>query len=84
MDLCNNLGVVIMNLPFTVDQFLKVFENYNVSVWPFQIMLNLLAIVMIILSFKKIKFSDKINSGILAFLDLDWRGVPYNSFFVYK
>ena len=66
-----------MNLPFTVEQFLNVFAEYNQAVWPFQIILNLLALVLIILCFKKVKYGNKINSGILAFLWL-WIGIVYH------
>ncbi len=29
-----------MKLPFSIEQFLKVFETYNLAVGPFQIVLN--------------------------------------------
>jgi len=66
-----------MNIPFTIDQFLLVMQNYNVAVWPFQIILNLLAVTMVILSLKKTKRGDKINSSILAFLWI-WIGLAYH------
>jgi hypothetical protein len=66
-----------LNLPFTIEQFLAVFAEYNQAVWPFQIVLNLLALVVIILCFKKIKRGDKINNGILAFFWL-WIGIVYH------
>ena len=66
-----------MNLPFTIEQFLNVFAEYNQAVWPFQIVLNLLALMAIVLCFKKVKSGDKINSGILAFLWL-WIGIVYH------
>lgn len=66
-----------MNLPFTIEQFLNVFAEYNQAVWPFQIVLNLFALSAIILCFKKVKPGDKINSGILAFLWL-WIGMVYH------
>lgn len=57
-----------MNLPFTVDQFLSVFEQYNHSVWPMQIVLNLLGLTAIALCVKRFHLSNKIVSAILAFL----------------
>lgn len=69
-----------MNIPFTIDQFLKVFEQYNTTVWPVQILLYLFAVLMIIISYKKVKISDKLNSGILAFFWI-WTGVVYHLLF---
>jgi hypothetical protein len=64
-------------MPFTVDQFMHVFKLYNLSVWPTQIILNILALVAIFLAIKKYRFSDRINSGILGFLWL-WVGIVYH------
>jgi hypothetical protein len=36
-----------MQLPFTAEQFFNVFKNYNISVWPAQVFLNLFAVVAI-------------------------------------
>ena len=69
-----------MNLPFSIDQFLDVFKNYNLSVWPFQIFLNLLAIIAVVLAIKKVKTSDKIISSILGFFWV-WIGVVYHLIF---
>lgn len=69
-----------MNIPFSYEQFLNVFENYNVSVWPFQIVLVILAIAAIILSFKNTRFSDKTIAYILSFFWL-WIGVVYHLIF---
>jgi hypothetical protein len=69
-----------MNLPFTTEQFLSVFEQYNQTVWPLQIFLNLLALVALILSIKRIGYSDKIIAGILAFFWL-WIGIAYHLMF---
>ncbi len=70
-----------MNIPFTIEQFMDVMANYNLAVWPFQVILNLLAVAAVIFSFKKFSYSDKINSIILAFLWI-WIGVAYHlSFF---
>ncbi len=66
-----------MKLPFTPDQFLKVLEDYNLSVWPMQIICNLLALVIIILAIKKTKTSASIISLILAFFWI-WMGIMYH------
>jgi hypothetical protein len=69
-----------MKLPFTLEQFLDVFRQYNVSVWPVQVLLIVLAIVATYFSIFKKSYSDKIIISILAFLWL-WMGVVYH--FIY-
>jgi len=66
-----------MKLPFTIDQFLEVFRNYNLSVFPMQIVFYLLAVLAIVYSLKKNSWSDRVVAGILAFLWL-WMGVVYH------
>ncbi len=66
-----------MSLPFTNEQFLSVFEKYNLSVWPMQIVFVLIAILAMILSIRKIKRSDKIISIALGFFWL-WIGIVYH------
>ena len=66
-----------MNLPFTAEQFLSVFERYNQSVWPFQIVLNLLALGPLYLAIKPIRASNRIIGGVLAILWV-WIGVAYH------
>ena len=69
-----------MNLPFTAEQFLAVFERYNEAVWPFQVIMNLLAFGGLILALRKIHHSEKIISCILAFFWF-WIGIAYNLVF---
>lgn len=66
-----------MSLPFTTEQFLSVFEKYNLSVWPMQIVLVLIAILAIILSISKINRSDNIIGIVLGFFWL-WIGIVYH------
>ena len=66
-----------MKLPFSLEQFLGIFQTYNNAIWPTQILLNLLALIAIILAFRKISASSKIISAILGFLWL-WTGVVYH------
>jgi Family of unknown function (DUF6064) len=66
-----------MNLPFTADQFLEVFEQYNRAVWPAQIFLNLLALGAIYLAIKPARSSNRMIAAILAFLWL-WLGLAYH------
>lgn len=65
-----------MNIPFTIEQFLKVFGQYNLSIWPMQIVLYGLAIVAIFLTLRKKSYSDKTITLILAFFWL-WMGIVY-------
>lgn len=66
-----------MELPFTLEQFMQVFRDYNLQVFPAQIIMIVLAGIIIALSFLKISRSDKIVSGILAVLWL-WMGIVYH------
>jgi|WetSurMetagenome_2_1015567.scaffolds.fasta_scaffold118638_2 hypothetical protein len=64
-----------MNTPFTIEQFLDVFRNYNTSVFPMQFVFYLLCIIVIFLAVKN-KSHKTINS-ILSFFWL-WMGVVYH------
>jgi hypothetical protein len=66
-----------MKLPFTLEQFLDVFRQYNVSVWPVQVLLIVLALVAAYFSIFKKSYSDKIIVSILTFLWL-WMGIVYH------
>jgi hypothetical protein len=69
-----------MRLPFTIEQFLQVFKNYNKAIFPMQIVFYLLALTIIFLSIKKIKSADKIINSILVFFWL-WMGIVYHMVF---
>ncbi|MDP4175592.1 MAG: DUF6064 family protein [Bacteroidota bacterium] len=69
-----------MQLPFTVEDFLDVFTNYNLAVFPAQVLLNILAVVIIVLSIWKSKHSNTITGVILSFLWL-WTGGVYHLIF---
>jgi len=49
-----------MNLPFSLDQFLEVFRNYNLSVWPAQVILYVLATLALLLPVFKIRPKDSL------------------------
>lgn len=70
----------MMKTPFTVDQFLDVFKNYNETVWPMQVIFYLMGLVAIYLVFKPTSKSEKIISIMLAFLWL-WMGIVYHLVF---
>ena len=69
-----------MNPPFTLEQFLGVFKNYNQAVFPMQIVFYLISGIAIYLVIKPNSKSDKIISFILSFLWL-WTGVVYHILF---
>lgn len=69
-----------MNPPFTLQQFLEVFKNYNLVVFPMQIILYLISAVAIYVVIKRNSKSDKIISIILSFLWL-WMGIVYHIIF---
>ncbi len=66
-----------MKLPFSVEQFLKVFELYNQAVWPAQIILYVLAIVAIYAAAGRLTRSAAIISWILGILWI-WMGIVYH------
>lgn len=64
-------------IPFTVEQFLKVFEQYNQAIWPMQIIAYIVGIAVIILAVKKVRYSNQIISVALACL-WGWMGIAYH------
>ncbi|MCQ6961682.1 DUF6064 family protein [Methanolobus chelungpuianus] len=65
-----------MGLPFTEDQFLNNFADYNSDIFPAQVFLYLLAGLSIYLVFNKKAYSDRLISCILFFL-WSWMGIVY-------
>jgi hypothetical protein len=66
-----------MNPPFTVEQFLGVFSRYNQAVWPAQIALNAVALLVITLAARPRAGSARWISGLLALL-WAWMGIVYH------
>jgi hypothetical protein len=66
-----------MQLPFTVEQFLGVFEEYNLAIYPMQIAGYILGIVAVALALFRTRFSSRTISAILAFFWL-WMGIVYH------
>lgn len=64
-------------MPFSREQFLSVFQNYNLTVWPMQIVLVLLGLTAIYFAVVPNRPSSKIIAGILCFLWL-WMGLVYH------
>jgi hypothetical protein len=64
-------------LPFSVDQFLGVFEQYNQAIWPMHVVAYILGIAALVLVAKKTSYSDRAISVILA-LFWAWVGLVYH------
>ena len=67
-------------IPFTVDQFLNVFEQYNVAVWPAQVFLYTIGIVAICLTLSRQKDFSRGVSLILSLFWI-WMGIVYHLWF---
>lgn len=68
-----------MNLPFTSEQFLRVFTDYNTAIFPLQIVFNLVAILLVVLTFRE-KVPVRFISTVIAVLWL-WMGLAYHFMF---
>ena len=66
-------------LPFTPEQFLAVFVNYNNAIWPIQIVAYLLGGIAVALLFRKTPEADRVIAGILVVMWL-WTGFGYHGF----
>ncbi len=64
--------------PFTAEQFLGVFESYNLAVFPMQLIAYALGLIAVFLVFKK--RSGRIVPAILSFMWL-WNGIAYHLLF---
>lgn len=69
-----------MQIPFTREQFLEVFSNYNLAVFPIQIIFYLISAIILFLVIKPICISDAIISLILSFFWI-WMGIVYHLIF---
>jgi len=66
-----------MRLPFTVEQFLDVFQAYNAAIWPAQIIGYVLGFVALALVFKSSRTGDRAITLILAGM-WTWTGLIYH------
>jgi hypothetical protein len=70
-------------MPFTQQQFLEVFAQYNTTVFPVQIILFLLAVSCVFIAAKNYDFKNRFIGIILSFLWL-WTGIVYHLIFFSK
>jgi hypothetical protein len=66
-----------MNLPFSTEQFLKVFSDYNRAIWPMQIFAYALGAIVIVFVVAKTGYARRIVMSVLAFFWL-FIGVVYH------
>ncbi|MHB8916687.1 MAG: DUF6064 family protein [Desulfocucumaceae bacterium] len=66
-----------MKIPFTVGQFLAVFEDYNLAIWPLQVFAYLMAVAVVYLVVKKTRHSGRIAFGVLSLFWI-WVGGAYH------
>lgn len=66
-----------MQLPFTAEQFLAIFRDYNSTLWPAQLFLLALAVAAVVLVVWPRRWSSVGVSAILAFL-WAWMGLAYH------
>lgn len=66
-----------MELPFTTEQFFNVIEKYNLTMFPFQLIIFLLGIVCLFLLHSKLSSKDKLIGIYLGVLWI-WIGVAYH------
>ncbi len=69
-----------MRLPFTLEQFLAIFEKYNTAIWPIQAMLTLIAFYAVYTILTKKSTANRITVNVLGFLWL-WTGIAYHEVF---
>jgi hypothetical protein len=71
----------VMDLPFTVNEFLNVFERYNLSVWPAQLALYAFAIIALLCLYRNLSSASQVVFTVLSLL-WAWMGLVYHiSFF---
>ena len=66
-----------MKLPFTTEQFLQNFGEYNLSIWPMQIFFVITAIGIVYLLIKRKSYSDGFINSTLGFYWI-WMGLVYH------
>lgn len=66
-----------MSLPFSEEQFLRVFAEYNLAVWPAQLILYAAALLALFLAARRRRHSGNVVMVLLAALWL-WTGTVYH------
>lgn len=66
-----------MGLPFTVEQFVDVFAEYNIALWPAPLVLTALAALCVLSMFTRLRWRGLFISAVLAVLWL-WLALAYH------
>jgi hypothetical protein len=66
-----------MNLPFTTEQFLNVFEAYNQAIFPAQLVAYLLGAIAVLLAFSTFAWRNRVIAAVLASFWV-WTGIFYH------
>jgi len=69
-----------MKVPFTIDQFFNVFENYNSELFPVQLLILLLGLIALVFVHKKKSSTNILIGGFLGLLWI-WIGAVYHLMF---
>jgi hypothetical protein len=69
-----------MDLPFTTDEFLGVFERYNEAIWPLHVVAYALGLVAVALAIRPRPHSSRVVAAILGAFWL-WMGLVYHLVF---
>lgn len=70
-----------MKPPFSIEQFLEVFQSYNLAIWPAQLVAYVLGIAAVVLALRKTPYGDCLISAVLAVFWLWMGGVYHLAFF---
>ncbi len=65
-----------MDISLTLEQLLDTFKQYNLDIWPMQIIAYVLGIIAVFFIIKRTKYTYRIVMGILAFMWL-WTGIVF-------
>jgi len=66
-----------MKLPFSFEEFLNVFEEYNRAIWPLQIVAYLLGILVVVAALSRFARSGTLICGVLGAMWI-WNGAIYH------
>jgi hypothetical protein len=69
-----------MQMPFTTEEFLAMFERYNQAIWPLQFVAYALGLAVIGLAIGKVRQADRLISAFLAGFWL-WNGIIFQWIF---
>jgi hypothetical protein len=69
-----------MKIPFTPEQFFGIFAQYNLSVWPMQVLLDLAAVGAVLLLLGARPWKSRVIAGILSVFWL-WMAIAYHFIF---